>query len=229
MKKIVFAFLLASVGMIATAQKKSTSSAPVQKKVLTHSVYDSWKEITYKSITQDGHFAAFTINPQDGDGKVIFYNLKTGTSDSIRRADNISLTTDSRFAIVKIKPQQKLIKDLRRQKKKKEDLPKDSLGIYSFSSRKTERIPDVRSYRIPEKSAGWIAYQLEPKKELKAKTDDKAKPATKKKVNSDDNGLTLVLRKLGEENATVFGYVRDYSFAKLGKASSFLLAVMIAL
>ncbi len=225
MKKIVLAFLLASVGFIASAQKKSTPSALVQKKVLTHSVYDSWKEISYKSITQDGNFAAFTLNPQDGDGKVIFYNLKTATVDSIKRADNISLTTDSRFAIVKIKPQQKLVKELRRQKKKKEDLPKDSLGIYSFISRKTERIPEVRSYKIPEKSAVWIAYQLEPKKELKAKTDDKAKPeekkSRKKKINSDENGFTLVLRKLGEEKGTLLGYVKDYSFAKFGQGLLF--------
>ena len=93
---------------------------------LDHTVYDGWKEITYKALTLDGNFAAFTLNPQDGDGKVIFYNLKTSVQDSIKRAADIALTYDSRHAIFKIKPQQKLVKDLCRQKKKKEDLPKDS-------------------------------------------------------------------------------------------------------
>jgi hypothetical protein len=154
------------------AQKKQ-SSPSVQKKPLTHSVYDSWKEITYRSLTNDGNFAAFTVNPQDGDGKVIFYNLKTNAQDSIKRAADINLTWDSQQAIFKIKPQQKLVKDLRRQKKKKEDLPKDSLGIYSFATRKTEKIPEVKSYSVPQKSGGWLAYQLEAKKEEKAKSPDK--------------------------------------------------------
>ena len=111
---------------------------------------------------------------------VIFYNLKTGTQDSAKRADNISLSFDSQYAFFKIKPQQKLVKDLRRQKKKKEDLPKDTLGWYAISSRKIEKVPDVRSYKIPEKAGSWLAYQLEMTKEVKAKPDDKSKPADKK-------------------------------------------------
>jgi len=69
---------------------------------------------------------------------VVFYNLKTGTQDSVKRADAISLTYDSKHAVFKIKPQQKLVKDLRRLKKKKEDLPR-ALWLYMiFATRKTE-------------------------------------------------------------------------------------------
>ncbi len=77
------------------AQKKSTP-APVVKKPLTHDVYDSWKEITYRAITNDSQFAVYTINPQDGDGKVVFQNLKSLAQDSIHRAADIALTWDSR-------------------------------------------------------------------------------------------------------------------------------------
>jgi len=73
-----------------------------------------------------------------------------------------------------------LVKDLKRQKKKKEDLPKDSLGIYSFTTRKTEKLAEIKTYRLPEKSGDWLAYQLEPKKAAKPKTDDKAKSEEKK-------------------------------------------------
>ena len=122
------------------------------------------------------------------------------------------MTYDSRFAIFKIKPQQKLVRDLRRQKKKKEDLPKDSLGIYSFLSRKTEKIPEVRSYKIPEKAGGWVAYQIEARKDVKGKdekpkADEKKteeKKPRKKKANTDDNGYTLVLKKIPEGSITAF-------------------------
>jgi dipeptidyl aminopeptidase/acylaminoacyl peptidase len=214
------------------AQKKQPS-APAAKKPLHHGVYDSWKEITYRSLTNDGSAAAFTVNPQDGDGKIIFYNLKTNTQDSVKRAADVNLTWDSQLAIFKIKPQQKLVKDLRRQKKKKEDLPKDSLGIYSFATRKTEKIPEVKSYSIPQKSGGWVAYQLEAKKEEKAKPADKKEktdstkktvtPVKSKKIkkNSDDNGYTLVLRKLNGNSVTSFGYVKEYTFAKFGQGLLF--------
>ncbi len=214
-------FLISSVGY---SQKKATIPVAPTKKPLSHAVYDGWKEINYKSLTPDGSFAAFTVNPQDGDGKVIFYNLKTNTQDSVKRAAEIALTFDSRHAIFKIKPQQKLVKDLRRQKKKKEDLPKDSLGIYSFANHKTEKIADVKSFKVPEKAGGIVAYQLEAKKETKPpaqKADEKPAPVKKKKTNTDDNGYTLVVKKLTDGKETSFGYVKDYALAKYGQGLLF--------
>lgn len=185
-------------------------------------VYDQWKEISSKALTPDGNYAAIAINPQDGDGKVVFYNLKTGTQDSVERAENISLTYDSRFAVFKIRPQQKLVKDLRRQKKKKEDMPKDTLAVYSFTTRKTEKIPEVRMFKMPEKAGDWVAYTIEARKEEKPKGDQPA-PAKKKKVkkNTEDNGYTLVVRNLGTGNSTQYSFVRDFLFAKNAKGLLF--------
>ena len=215
-------FVLALILSVTCFAQKKASTPPLKKKPLDHTVYDSWKEITYKALTPDGSHAAFTVNPQDGDGKVVFYDLKKNTQDSVHRAATIALTYDSRYAIFKIQPQQNLVKDLRRQKKKKEDLPKDSLGMYSFTSRKTEKIADVKSFKIPEKAGGWLAYQQEVKKEPKpVVTPDKKQAPKKIKKNSDDNGYTLVLKKLETNNDVSFGYVKDYEFAKFGQGLLF--------
>lgn len=205
----------------AEAQKSKSKQAPVQKKPLTHDVYDGWKEITYRALTNDGAHAAYTINPQDGDGKVVFHNLKTMAQDSVHRASNISLTWDSRHAIFKITPQKEQVKELRRQKKKKEELPNDSLGIYAFTNRKTEKIAEVKSYKIPEKAGGWLAYQLEAPKPPKPDTAKKAAKPKKVKKNTDDNGYTLVLRNLNNNQESQFGYVKDYTFAKFGQGLLF--------
>src|SRR4051794_1498266 len=101
--KPILTFLLCAISLVSLAQKK---------KPLSHAVYNQWKEIGFKSLTPDGNYAAITINPQDGDGKVVFYNLKTGAQDSVKRADNISLTYDNKFAVFRVKPQQKVLKDL---------------------------------------------------------------------------------------------------------------------
>jgi len=224
MKRLLSCALTLSIAIAGFSQKTATLPAS-QRKPLSHTVYDSWKEILFKSISPDGNYAAYTINPQDGDGRVVFYNLKTNNQDSIKRATDILITFDSQQAIFKIKPQQKIVKDLKRQKKKKEDMPKDSLGIYSFGTRKTERIPDVKSYKLPEKAGGWVAYQLEAKKEVKAKSDpakaEEKKPVKKKKANTDENGYSLVLRNLRTGKENTFGYVKDYSFAKYGQGLLF--------
>lgn len=210
---------------LAMAQKKSATA--IVKKPLTPSVYDGWKDIPYKDLTPDGNYAAFTINPQEGDGRVVFHQMKNGVQDSAQRAAEIKLTFDSKYAVFKIKPQYQLVKDLRRQKKKKEDLPKDSLGIFAFATRKTEKIANVKSFKIPEKAGGWVAWQLEAAKEEKAKakpdTTKKAEPAKPKKVkkNTDENGYTLVLRDLNNNQHVQFGFVKDYAFAKFGQGLLF--------
>jgi len=224
MKSYLFYSLILVTGL-AFGQKKGTPAPTPIKKSLSHEVYDSWKEINYKALTPDGAYAAFTVNPQDGDGKVIFYNLKNNHQDSVKRAAEIALTYDSRYALFKIRPEQNKVKELRRQKKKKEDLPKDSLGIYSFASRKTEKVPDVKSFKVPEKAGGIVAFQLEAKKEAKpapGKPDEK-KPASskKKKANTDDNGYTLIVKRLPEGKELTFGYVKDYTFAKYGQGLLF--------
>ncbi len=215
-------FLSLVVSPAITAQKKTPPAEP--KKALDHTVYDNWKEITYKELTPDGAYAVFTINPQDGDGKVVFHSIKSGSQEAVPRAANISLTFDSKYAIFKIKPQQEVVKELRRQKKKKEDLPKDSLGIYSFATQKTEKLPNVKSFQVPEKTGGWLAYQLEPQKEEKPKGNEKSdSPSKTKKAkkNGEENGYTLVLRKMSDGKETTFGYVKDYQFAKYGQGLLF--------
>ena len=228
MRNSFFVILLIFWAMLALAQKPTVIYTSGQKRPLTHTVYDSWKEIMHKSISPDGNYATFTINPQEGDGRVVFYHLKNNVQDSAKRAAEIQITFDSKYVVFKIKPQLKVVKELRRQKKKKEELPKDSLGIYSFASRKVERIPNVKSYKIPEKAAGWLAYQAEAKKEVKPKADANAKPEEKKtekpkkkKSNSDDNGYTLVVRNLTSDKEQSFGFVKDYTFAKQGQGLLF--------
>lgn len=219
--------ILLCLSFAATAQKKKTP-APPAKTPLTPAVYDGWKDIAAKSVSPDGRYAAITINPQDGDGRVLFFDLSTLKEDSVQRASETVITFDSRFAVFKIKPEKEKVKELRRQKKKKEDLPKDSLGIFAFGTRKVEKIAHVKSFKVPEKGGAWAAWQLEAIKEearpnTKTDTAKKAEPAKPKKVkkNTDDNGYTLVLRNLASRQEVKFGYVKDYAFAKFGQGLIF--------
>jgi hypothetical protein len=41
------------------------------KKPLDHSVYDDWQSIGEKVISNNGKYLVYTINPQEGDGKLV--------------------------------------------------------------------------------------------------------------------------------------------------------------
>ena len=225
MRHILLAGLLI-ISTLAYAQRRQAAPV-VNKQPLSHAAYDEWKSITYRSLTNDGNNVAYTLNPEDADGKLVLLNLRTNTKDEVARAENISLSWDSKYAVFKIKPQKELLKELRRQKKKADDMPKDSLGIYAFQSRKLEKVPDVRSYKMPEKNGGWLAYHLEAQKEVKPaekpKPDSAAaapKPKPARKV-SNENGYHLVLRNLSNGQEQKFAYVKDYTFAKFGQGLLF--------
>jgi hypothetical protein len=56
-----------------------------QKKPLDHTVYDGWQSLGERKINNDGTWIAYTVEPQEGDGKLVLQ--KTDSS--------FSTTTDS--------------------------------------------------------------------------------------------------------------------------------------
>ncbi|MBC7409159.1 MAG: S9 family peptidase [Arcicella sp.] len=223
MRKISLLLICLTISCSLSAQKRKKLNKTldeviiqVSKKPLTHDVYDSWKEIPDRYISNDGNTVVYPVNPQEGDGQVIFHSLKSGKIDSVQRGTDIRLTDDSEYAIFKIKPQSNLVKSMRRLKKKKDEMPKDSLGIYGLKTNLISKIPNVLSYKIPEKIGGWLAYQIEETKKNKIK-DSLLKSEPKKKVGkkeSDDNGFRLVLKNLKTNIDQIFSFVTEYEFSK---------------
>ncbi|MEA5458622.1 prolyl oligopeptidase family serine peptidase [Arcicella sp. LKC2W] len=228
MRKNLLLILCLILSFSISAQKKKKKNkevevvVPIPKKVLTHDVYDSWKEIPDRMISNDGANVVYTLNPQEGDGRVVIHSLKSTKIDSVQRATDIRLTNDAEFAIFKIKPQLNLVKSMKRLKKKKDDMPKDSLGLYNLKSYSLAKVPNLISYKIPEKAGGWVAYQIEEVKkvDISKKKDSLVKNETKKKVSkkeSEENGYRLVLKNLQTNANQIFSYVVEYDFTKYGK------------
>ena len=97
---------------------------------------------------------------------------------------------------------------------KKKDFPKDSLVIYDIKNKVIQKIPNVKSYKLPEKWSGIITYQLEAKKKKDtAKTKIKDTTKTKKKLKkvSKENGFHLVIRQLANAKEDTIKYVLQYS------------------
>lgn len=132
-----------------------------QKKPLDHSVYDNWQSIADRTISRNGQFVAFAVNPQEGDG--ILY-VKTASGKSlleIPRGYAEKISADSRYLVCKIKAPYADTRAARIKKAKPDDLPKDSLAILDLGSGKLEKIAGVKSFALSDESGSWLAYLLE--------------------------------------------------------------------
>jgi dipeptidyl aminopeptidase/acylaminoacyl peptidase len=201
------------------AKKPAVETPAVVKKPLTHDVYDFWKDIPERVISNNGVWFGYALNPQEGNGKVVFHNLNTQQVDSVARGEGLKLSTDSEFAMFKIKPQLSVTKAAKRAKKKRDEMPKDSLGIYALSTKQLLKVPTVQSFKIGEKGGDWVAYLGESAK-VKADTTKKG-PSKRPKRESEENGYRLVVRQLKNGTEKVFPFVTEYEVSKNGKRLAF--------
>lgn len=135
--------------------------APAQKKPLDHTVYDGWQHIGERLISNDGKWVVFTIDPQEGDNELVIRSSDTMYTKAIPRGYNAVITEDSRYLVFKIKPTFKETREAKIRKKKADDMPKDSLAIIELGKDDTWKRPMVKNYKTPQRSFGWVAYQLE--------------------------------------------------------------------
>jgi dienelactone hydrolase len=131
-----------------------------QKKVLDHSVYDAWESIGQKCISDNGEWISYTVDVQEGDSRLIVQRSDSSFMIEIPRGYAASFSVGSLFLICKIKPFFAEIRDAKINKKKDDFSPKDSLGIVDLLSRSIEKVPQVISYNLPEKSGEWLVYQI---------------------------------------------------------------------
>lgn len=138
-----------------------TAASAQNKKPLDHTVYDNWKSVGERLISNDGKYVVYTVNPQEGDGELVIQNPHTKYKKVIARGYSAVITEDSRFAIFKIKPYFQDTRQAKIKKKTPEEMPKDSLGIIELGKDSVLKIAKIKSYKTPEKAGGWMAYLLE--------------------------------------------------------------------
>lgn len=189
-----------------------------QKKPLDHSVYDSWQNIGSRKISNDGKWVAYSVDAQEGNPNLFLYSVKNKTSKKFARATKVNFTNDSRFAVFQIRPQYKDIKAVKDKKLKQNKLTKDSLAIIDFLNDKTEKIPNVKGFKTPEKAGSYVAYLLENTKD-KSSDDDSDKDDGDEKKDEEKNAkpLQLVVRNLLDGKSTTYDNVVRYEFSKNGK------------
>ncbi len=200
-----------------------------QKKQLTHEELVTWKQVEDPVISNDGQWVAYTLKAEEGDATLKLWNAASGQTYTYERGEKASFSNDNQYLVFKIHPHEDSIRAMRRRDVKKDDLPKDSLGILQLNGQSLEKIADVKSFTVPEKWSGWIIYHKEVEEIKKEKppvdTTTVAEPDStrtekpkngKIKKEGKKSGTKLVLHQLATGEEEVVGFVLDYAVAEKG-------------
>ena len=213
------------------------------KRPLTHADYDGWRHIQNQQLSNDGHFLAYAVFPQVGDGELVVRNLATGAEvrepigelppppppnyATVPQEDTppqqpgiaVKFSSDSRYLVASSFAPHDAVEKAKREKRKPEDMPRGDVIVVDLGSSKVFRAPRVRNFQLPSKGTGFVAYWQAPEKsgtvpELSKKRVEASGPAdTSAKPRPIETG-DLVLRNLSDGSERRFADVNDYAISK---------------
>ena len=192
-----------------------------QKKVLDHDDLALWSTIEDEAIAPNGSYLLYSLEKGEKDHFLKIQDIQGNFLLTYDRGQKGVFTHDSKHAIFTIKPWKDSIMALQKRKVKKDKLPKDSIGIFSVQTKELKKVGNIKSFKVPEKWSGYLAYQLEElKKETSSKKDSTAEQEKKKdkpKKANKKNGYHLVVHNLENQQQDTIKFVTEYVFAKKGK------------
>jgi dipeptidyl aminopeptidase/acylaminoacyl peptidase len=192
-----------------------------QKKVLQHEDKALWNRLSNVEISNSGDYVLYEIGPEDKDQNLQLLTIEGENIMSYPRSKGGKFSYDSNYLIFHVNAWKDSIAEMKRNKVKEKDFPKDTLMIYKIQTKSLEKIANLKSYKIPEKWSGIVAYKLEDIKSKKDTAKSKKKDTTKtnKKIKkvSKYNGYHVVIRHLENGAEDTLKFIHDYALAKEGR------------
>ena len=195
-----------------------------QKKQLDHTVYDDWKSLTNISVDNSGRFTIAIINPQEGDSKLFIQDLKKNKSFEHNRISSYSLSTDGKHTVALLKAPFADTRKAKIEKKKPDEMPKDSLLIIDNETFTYYILPDVKSYKTSQELGNYVAYAItlapdttKMGADTTSVTTDSIKSKPKKKDISKKKEV-VVLHNLITQQKDTLQNTKEYIFNKYGNA-----------
>jgi len=139
------------------------------KRPVTFADYDAWNRITSSTISNDGKWVAYALQPQVGDGHVIAREIASGKEIRVAigmqpprtdedgenpeerrapaRGPKVEFSADSQYLIAQTYPA-----------KGRKPAGNGGMAILSLGNRTQVVIDDVKSFSVPEDGGGVVAY-----------------------------------------------------------------------
>jgi dipeptidyl aminopeptidase/acylaminoacyl peptidase len=186
-----------------------------QKKPVDFAAWDIWKTVENQQISNDGKWVAYEIKPYKGDGVLVLMNPEKLIKYEISRGTKAAFSPGSKFIAFKIEPKQDSVRKLKFEKAKKEKFPKDSLAIRILKNIETLSYDSVKSFKIPDEKADWIAIERE------MSTGNVDSKAPKKNKNAPETCSLTILNPITKISYH-FNNISEYGFSKNGKLLGFI-------
>jgi dipeptidyl aminopeptidase/acylaminoacyl peptidase len=205
---------------------QSAVAQQAPKKPLDHSVYDKWESVANQKISHNGKYVLYQVKPQQGDGTLYIKTASNRTLKQISRGDSAVFTADSKYVAFQIKPPYSDVRQAKIKKKKPEDMPKDSLGVFALETGKLTKFANVKSFQVAEKASvlAFLATKAPIKDAAKKAPADTLKKITDAILDTKKEGATLTVMKLLNGNTREFAAVTDYQISKPGNRVAFAVA-----
>ena len=201
--------LLSALAMAAALS--GMTSVWAQKKAMDHDVYDSWQSVSDIQRSDDGNVLVWCVNPQEGDGTLYVRNMTPGRKGkpscreiSVPRGYQASLDPEGKWLYLRIKPQFAKTRQEKIDKKKAENMTKDTLAVVDLSTMTVRKYGRVDSYATGSTAKPYIAY----------KSTWKHYKDTSDKKGTDKSGL-IILNPATDRKDTL-KYIDAYSFNQDG-------------
>ncbi len=199
----------------------------IEKKPLSVDDFASWSALNKPMVSNDGKLVAYELNQQKGDGKLIVKTLDSKKADTLARGFDARFSPESDFVVYKIKQPIDSIRSAKKRKLKKEQMPKDSLGVLVVKRHKIYTFPNLKQFALPKENAKWVAFLTDmknPGKKQESSTEKKAESEKNKKGNDQSNGekSQLVLFHVASGDTVCFQQVTEFYYARLGHSITFI-------
>jgi len=189
------------------------------KKPLDFSVYDGWKYIEDKGISNNGDWVFYEVNPYKGDGNLHAWSADEGTRKVFGRGTKAKFAPTNDFVAFTITPFRDTVRQMKLDDVSKDKLPKDSLGIYVMEDQKVIRFERIKSFTLADEASNWMVYQHE--KPLPAE-DKKDKKKEKKFDKSAPDASEMVIYNPVRDKEYRFSNVTEYAIAENGEMIGFI-------
>ncbi|HXC97061.1 MAG TPA: prolyl oligopeptidase family serine peptidase [Edaphobacter sp.] len=224
-----------------------SSFSLAQKRPLTTKDFDSWRTLTGQVLSSDGHYVAYGLFPLEGDGEVIIRNLATGKETREPagelpppppedpnaegppppRTIQLSFTNDSKTLVFLAYPTHAAVEKAKTDKK---NPAHEELVVFDLASAKSTRVPDIKSFQLPKKSDGFVAYlkypaPTPPTPSAENSTESEAPAArSRNATNREEFGTTLTVLNLTTQTTRELPDVLDYQITRDGKSLAYSVA-----
>ena len=181
-----------------------------QKKALTFTDIMKFRQIESPVISDDGHWVAYVLQQDHGDGEARVQSLESKKAYVIPRGTKPVFSKNARWVAMGVRP---TAVELERTENDK-DKPKSGMALVSTETGDTMEVAGIQSFAFSEDSR-WLVYSKakDDRKPDAPRQSDAGKDTSqsKQKRKKDNVGTDLIFRELSGGKETRIPFVVSYS------------------